>query len=29
MTNVAKNYDILITNLSVLHNYFDGLTKLF
>jgi len=29
MSDVAKNFDILATNLSVLHNYFDGLTKLF
>jgi len=28
MTNNAKNFDILITNLNVLHNYFDT-TKLF
>jgi len=27
--NVAKNFDILATSLSVLHNYFDGLMKLF
>jgi len=25
----AKNFDILATNLSVPHNYFDSLTKLF
>jgi len=25
----AKNFDILITSLNVLYNYFDGLTKLF
>jgi len=24
----AKNFDILTTSLSVLHNYFDSLTKL-
>jgi len=29
MSNVAKNVDILATSLSVLHNYFDGSTKLF
>jgi len=29
MSNVAKNFDILATNLSVQHNYFDGSTKLF
>jgi len=29
MSNVAKRYDILIINLSVLHNYFKNLTKLF
>jgi len=28
-SNDAKNVDILATNLSVLHNYFDSLTKLF
>jgi len=28
MSNAAKNFDILATNLSVLHNYFDSLTKL-
>jgi len=27
MSNVAKNFDILTTNLSILHNYFDSLTK--
>jgi len=27
--NVAKNFDILTTRLNVLHNYFDGLIKLF
>jgi len=31
MSNAAKNFDILITNLNVLHNYFDNLklSKLF
>jgi len=29
MSNAAKNFDILTTSLSVLHNYFDSLTKLF
>jgi len=29
MSNAAKNLDILAINLSVLHNYFDELTKLF
>jgi len=29
MSNAAKNFDISATNLSVLHNYFDSLTKLF
>jgi len=29
MNNVAKSFDILATNLSVLHNYFDGPAKLF
>jgi len=28
MSNAVKNFDILATNLSVLHNYFDSLTKL-
>jgi len=28
MSNAAKNSDILTTGLSVLHNYFDILTKL-
>jgi len=27
MSNVAKNFNILATSLSILHNYFDGLTK--
>jgi len=27
--NIAKNFDILVINVSVLHNYFDGSTKLF
>jgi len=26
--NIAKNFDILATSLSVLHNYFDNSTKL-
>ena len=29
MSNAVKKFDILATSLSVLHNYFDGLTKLF
>jgi len=29
MNNAAKNFDLLATNLSVLHNYFDSSTKLF
>jgi len=29
MSNSAKNFDILATSLNVLHNYFDGPTKLF
>jgi len=29
MNNSAKNFDILATSLSVLHNYFDSSTKLF
>jgi len=28
MSNVAKNFDILATSLSILHNYFDSSTKL-
>jgi len=28
MSNTAKNFDILATGLSVLHNYFDSSTKL-
>jgi len=24
MSNAAKNFDILATSLSILHNYFDG-----
>jgi len=28
MSNAVKNFDILVANLSVLHNYFDRLTKL-
>jgi len=27
MSNAAKNFDILAISLSVLHNYFDSLTK--
>jgi len=29
MRNIAKNFDILATGLSVLHYYFDNSTKLF
>jgi len=29
MSNAAKSFNILTTSLSVLRNYFDGLTKLF
>jgi len=29
MSDAAENFDILTTSLSVLHNYFDSLTKLF
>jgi len=29
MSIAAKNFDILTTSLSVLHNYFDSSTKLF
>jgi len=29
MTNATKNFDILATSLSVLHNYFDSSTKFF
>jgi len=28
MNNAAKNFDILATSLSILHNYFDSSTKL-
>jgi len=28
MSNVGKNFDILATSLSVLHNYFDSSTRL-
>jgi len=28
MNNAAKNFDILATSLSVLHNYLDSSTKL-
>jgi len=28
MSNCANNFDILATNLSDLHNYFDSSTKL-
>jgi len=27
MSNAAKNFDILATNLNVLHKYFDGSIK--
>ena len=27
--NAVKSFDILGTSLNILHNYFDGLTKLF
>jgi len=29
VSNAAKSFEILVTSLSVLHNYFDGPTKLF
>jgi len=29
MSNAAKSFNVLTTGLSVLHNYFDGQTKLF
>jgi len=29
MSNAVKSFDVLATSLHVLHNYFDGLTKLF
>jgi len=29
MSNTAKSFDILAISLSVLHYYFNGLTKLF
>jgi len=29
MSNAAKNFDILATNLSILNNYFDKSIKLF
>jgi len=29
MSNVVKNFDILATSLTILHNYFDISTKLF
>jgi len=29
ISNAAKNFDILTTSLSILHNYFDGPIKLF
>jgi len=29
MSNAAKSFDILVTSLSVLHNYFNSSTKLF
>jgi len=28
MSNTAKSFDILATNLSVLHNYFDSPNKI-
>jgi len=28
MSNVAKNFDVLAISLNILHNYFNGLTKL-
>jgi len=28
MSNATKNFDILVTGLNVLHNYFDSSTKL-
>jgi len=27
MNDAVKNFDILATSLSILHNYFDSLTK--
>jgi len=29
MSNAARNFDILATSLSILHNYFDSSIKLF
>jgi len=29
MSSAVKSFDILSTSLSVLHNYFNGITKLF
>jgi len=29
MSSAVKSFDILTTSLSVLHNYFNGITKLF
>jgi len=29
MSDTANNFDILATSIRILHNYFDGLTKLF
>jgi len=29
MSNIVKNFDILVTDLNVLPNYFDNSTKLF
>jgi len=29
ISNAAKNFDILATSFSILHNYFDSSTKLF
>jgi len=28
MSNAVNTFDILTINLSIIHNYFDGLTKL-
>jgi len=29
INNAVKSFDILLIRLSILHNYFNGLTKLF
>jgi len=29
MSNAVKSFDILVTKLSILYNYFDSSTKLF